>query len=106
MWARCTTWGRAYFNVAAAGPLSAAAAAAICIISTSSTGQALSEPQPDTKPQEHANSRPLRVLVTGFHDWRELEGNYWRCRDNPSCRLIYGNPCNWPPVRRTVVTPS
>ena len=44
---------------------------------------------------------PLRVLVTGFHDWRELEGNAWRCRDNPSCRLIYGEPCAQPPISRS-----
>lgn len=31
---------------------------------------------------------------------RELEGNPWRCRDNPSCRLIYGEPCALPPVQR------
>ncbi|MFV8755387.1 hypothetical protein ACNOYE_32960 [Nannocystaceae bacterium ST9] len=36
--------------------------------------------------------RPLRVLVTGFHDWRELGDPpaIWRCRDNPSCRLLIG----------------
>lgn len=34
----------------------------------------------------------MRVLVTGFNDWRELgePPNVWRCRDNPSCRLILG----------------
>jgi hypothetical protein len=41
-----------------------------------------------------------RVLVTGFHDWHELEGNLWRCRDNPSCRLILGPPTNSPPLAR------
>src|SRR5688572_10756943 len=36
--------------------------------------------------------RPMRVLVTGFNDWRDLGSppNTWRCRDNPSCRLILG----------------
>jgi hypothetical protein len=31
-------------------------------------------------------------LVTGFNDWRELgePPNVWRCRDNPSCRLLLG----------------
>lgn len=44
---------------------------------------------------------PLRVLVTGFLDWRELEkGNVWRCRDNPSCRLLLGAPCTTPPIVR------
>jgi len=47
-----------------------------------------------------SRSRPLRVLVTGFHDWRNLDGNIWRCRDNPSCRLIYGAACPTPPVQR------
>ena len=38
-------------------------------------------------PPDHA-----RVLVTGFNDWRELGDppNVWRCRDNPSCRLLVG----------------
>ena len=43
---------------------------------------------------------PPRVLVTGFHDWKELDGNIWRCRDNPSCRLILGRQCQTPPVAR------
>lgn len=36
----------------------------------------------------------MRVLVTGFNDWRELgePPNVWRCRDNPSCRLLLGAP--------------
>jgi hypothetical protein len=36
--------------------------------------------------------RPMRVLVTGFNDWRDLgePPNVWRCRDNPSCRLLLG----------------
>lgn len=37
--------------------------------------------------------QPVRVLVTGFNDWRELgePPNVWRCRDNPSCRLLLGD---------------
>ena len=46
-----------------------------------------------------AKKKP-RVLVTGFHDWRELEGNIWRCRDNPSCRLLLGAASEKPPVKR------
>jgi hypothetical protein len=42
----------------------------------------------------------VRVLVTGFHDWKDLDSNIWRCRDNPSCRLIYGASCPTPPVER------
>ncbi|WP_106395287.1 hypothetical protein [Enhygromyxa salina] len=35
----------------------------------------------------------MRVLVTGFNDWRDLgdPANVWRCRDNPSCRLLLGD---------------
>ena len=59
--------------------------------------------------QEQANTqasqpaRPVRVLVTGFHDWRELgdvSPNLWRCRDNPSCRLLLGPTSSAPPVKR------
>lgn len=41
-----------------------------------------------------AKGTPMRVLVTGFNDWRELGDppNVWRCRDNPSCRLLLGAP--------------
>lgn len=39
-------------------------------------------------------------MITGFHDWRELAGNVWRCRDNPSCRLILGPPSETPPILR------
>lgn len=39
------------------------------------------------------DATPLRVLVTGFNDWKELgePPNVWRCRDNPSCRLLLGD---------------
>lgn len=40
-------------------------------------------------------TRPkFHVLVTGFHDWRDLgePPDVWRCRDNPSCRLLLGAP--------------
>lgn len=49
------------------------------------------ESEPETKPNEV--DRPLRVLVTGFHDWRDLGSPpaIWRCRDNPSCRLLIGD---------------
>jgi hypothetical protein len=51
----------------------------------------------------------VRVLVTGFNDWRDLAGggggltvppNLWRCRDNPSCRLLLGAPSQSPPLSR------
>jgi hypothetical protein len=38
--------------------------------------------------------KPLKILVTGFNDWRNLgpdsPPNVWRCRENPSCRLLVG----------------
>lgn len=43
---------------------------------------------------DKADGEPgLRVLVTGFNDWRELGDppQLWRCRDNPSCRLLVGD---------------
>jgi hypothetical protein len=43
-------------------------------------------------PPPAAEGRRLRVLVTGFHDWEGLgePPDLWRCRDNPSCRLLVG----------------
>jgi hypothetical protein len=43
--------------------------------------------------------QPMRVLVTGFNDWRGLGDppNVWRCRDNPSCRLLVGDPLELAP---------
>ncbi|KAJ1459567.1 hypothetical protein M885DRAFT_510694 [Pelagophyceae sp. CCMP2097] len=43
---------------------------------------------------------PLRVLVTGFNDWKDLKGNLMRCRDNPTCRLLVGDPCEAPPAEK------
>ncbi len=43
-----------------------------------------------------------RVLVTGFNDWKELgePPDAWRCRDNPSGRLLTGEPtAGGPPAR-------
>jgi hypothetical protein len=38
------------------------------------------------------NDAAIRVHVTGFNDWKGLgePANVWRCRDNPSCRLVVG----------------
>jgi pyrrolidone-carboxylate peptidase len=43
-------------------------------------------------PKGPEEGRPMRVLVTGFNDWEGLGDppNTWRCRDNPSCRLLLG----------------
>lgn len=51
----------------------------------------MSTPQAET--MEPSRAPPLRVLVTGFHDWEQLgePPNIWRCRDNPSCRLLVGD---------------
>jgi len=55
-----------------------------------------------------AGTKMMRVLVTGFHDWKDLGDppNIWKCRDNPSCRLIFGKPCNFPPSTRPGVLPA
>jgi hypothetical protein len=47
-----------------------------------------------------APTRRLKVLVTGFNDWKDLgePPNLWRCRDNPSCRLLLGAACARPPL--------
>lgn len=54
------------------------------------------QPEPEPDPEE----QPVRVLVTGFNDWRELgePPNVWRCRDNPSCRLLLGDAHEQPPA--------
>ena len=52
-----------------------------------------SSSEPGSEPAARSESRPLAVLVTGFNDWKELGDppNVWRCRDNPSCRLLLGD---------------
>lgn len=56
-----------------------------------------------------APKRRVKVLVTGFNDWKGLAAaappgqplpppNLWRCRDNPSCRLLLGAACDSPPL--------
>lgn len=73
--------------------LAAACFAFACSSSASeapSTAVASTERAPATDRREE---QPVRVLVTGFNDWRELGDppNVWRCRDNPSCRLLLGD---------------
>src|SRR5690606_31277447 len=43
-------------------------------------------------------NRSPEVLVTGFCDWRALgpRPDLWRCRDNPSGRLLTGVPTEGP----------
>ncbi|MGH1345336.1 MAG: hypothetical protein ACRBN8_27485 [Nannocystales bacterium] len=60
------------------------------------TGEAAPEDASAVRPGPVAapQPEPLRVLVTGFNDWKDLGDppNLWRCRDNPSCRLLVGDP--------------
>lgn len=62
----------------------------------------------ESSPPKPSAEKPLRVLVTGFHDWRDLgtSPNLWRCRDNPSCRLLLGSPSSSPPVQRNGMLPQ
>ena len=100
-------------SLAAVASPAAAAAAAATYSSFTTTGRC--EPPPTSLAEQRAKAwmefygsqppsettpRRPRVLITGFHDWRELENNIWRCRDNPSCRLLFGPPSASPPVER------
>jgi hypothetical protein len=51
------------------------------------------KPASDALVLPEPENQPLRVLVTGFNDWKDLgePPNVWRCRDNPSCRLLVGD---------------
>ncbi|MCR9165690.1 MAG: hypothetical protein ACE37F_08090 [Nannocystaceae bacterium] len=55
---------------------------------------------PSVDPASSPSQDPLRVLVTGFNDWTQLgePPNLWRCRDNPSCRLLVGDALEQPPT--------
>ena len=55
-------------------------------------------PSPAAPPER----RRIKVLVTGFNDWKNLgeTPNLWRCRDNPSCRLLVGAACDKPPLTK------
>ena len=74
------------------GRAAAASAAAATLI-----GQCKAE----THSEPIKKKRP-RVLITGFNDWQhgDLKGNVWRCRDNPSCRLLLGAASDTPPILR------
>lgn len=41
----------------------------------------------------------MRVLITGFNDWHDIHDarELWRCRDNPSCRLLIGDAATGEP---------
>ena len=53
-------------------------------------------------PAAQGEQRRVKVLVTGFNDWKNLgeTPNLWRCRDNPSCRLLVGAACDSPPLTK------
>ena len=70
-------------------------------------GAAASEsqaPRPVAKRRCRSKAKPeakrLNILVTGFSDWRDTADNVWRCRDNPSSRLLVGESCAAPPLER------
>jgi hypothetical protein len=50
---------------------------------------------------------PIRVLVTGFNDWRDLEApsDIWRSQENPSSRLLLGSASACPSLHRQGVHP-
>jgi hypothetical protein len=52
------------------------------------------EQEPEQTPERapKREEQTMRVLVTGFNDWEDLgePPQLWRCRDNPSCRLLVG----------------
>jgi len=63
--------------------------------SRAGTSPALAHAEREASVDGATSSRPkVNVLVTGFHDWRDLgqPPDLWRCRDNPSCRLLLGEP--------------
>ena len=74
-----------------------AATAAAAAGFTASVTASHCEPELDEEPRR----RLPRVLITGFNDWHNLSGNLWRCRDNPSCRVLLGNASSSAPVERT-----
>lgn len=55
----------------------------------------------DAAPDEPRTSEEqrVRVLITGFNDWHDIrdQAELWRCRDNPSCRLLIGDAATGEP---------
>lgn len=68
--------------------------AALFVVLLSGACASKADTSVNADPVPAADAAPLRVLVTGFNDWKELgePPNVWRCRDNPSCRLLLGDP--------------
>ena len=81
--------------------LTAVAACSPASIEAEDTAAPAAEPSSPADASTTPKERPMRVLVTGFNDWRELgtPPNTWRCRDNPSCRLILGAEHDAAPTR-------
>jgi len=73
--------------------LAAACLALACSGSASEVADPVASTAVHAEPEPDPEQQPMRVLVTGFNDWRELgePPNLWRCRDNPSCRLLLGD---------------
>ncbi len=84
---------RARQRVAAVG---AAAASGVAVTALTVPTPSECAPAPPAQPER----RRIKVLVTGFNDWKNLGDtpNLWRCRDNPSCRLLVGAACDRPPL--------
>ena len=82
---------RRTYTAAAAVAGAAAITSAATTTSASATASSFGESRTDER---------LKVLITGFNDWHELDNNVWRCVDNPACRLLVGPPCNSPPLVR------
>lgn len=83
------------------GTLAAGAAAGIA----SGWGRRRDAELQETGPAGSSQPRRPRVLVTGFTDWHGVQDNVFRCRDNPSCRLLLGEACVAPPIARNGALP-
>lgn len=88
-------WRTPSYRRAATAAAAGAAAAAACAGGAAALALA-------TPAGCDAERRRVKVLVTGFNDWKGLgePPNLWRCRDNPSCRLLVGAACDSPPLRK------
>jgi hypothetical protein len=51
--------------------------------------------------QRATRKHSYRVLVTGFNDWRNIDTHgIWKSNENPSSRLILGEPSDFPSIAR------
>ena len=89
-------------QAAASSTRTAAAAATAATVAAATAAAGSASPDAAAAPAARTNRPPARVLVTGFCDWKDLgmPPNLWRCRDNPSCRLLVGKTAQTPPPIR------